>query len=170
MIRAPKDITTKDLTMLVLDVDGTLTDGGMYHGEDGSLFKRFDTRDGVGIMQWQQLSGKVALITGENSQAAKIRADKLHIEDVYLYSKNKAKDLRHLMEKHSLDRDNIIVMGDDINDLSMVGLCRYFACPADAHWRVLDAADIVTSARGGHGAVRELVDHLLGAPIDLEPW
>lgn len=149
------------LKWLVLDVDGTLTDGAMFYGEDGSEYKRFDTRDGMGIRLWKESGGRVALITGENSQAAKRRAEKLRADHVVLGCQDKRTALAQLKEQYGLEDDEVVAMGDDLNDLPMVDGVRLFVAPATARPEVLERADLVTEAAGGHGAVRELVDLLL---------
>ncbi len=146
---------------LVLDVDGTLTDAAMYYGEDGSETKRFDTRDGAGIRRWRQSGGKVAFITGENSKAAERRARKLQVDHLVLGAWDKEQALRDLLQREGLSPSDVIAMGDDVNDLPMVDLVGLFVAPGGARPEVMARADLVTTAHGGHGAVRELVELLL---------
>ena len=147
-----------------------LTDGAMYYGEDGSEFKRFDTRDGLGIRRWKEAGGRVALITGEDSQAAARRAEKLKVDHLVLGCKDKEAALQQLKREQGLSGHAIVAMGDDLNDLPMVPEVGLFVAPSSAQSEVLAQASIVTERSGGHGAVRELIDRLLaaGALVDKE--
>ncbi len=151
------------LRWLILDVDGTLTDGAMYYGEDGSEQKRFDTGDGMGIARWKAAGGKVAFITGENSQAARRRGEKLQIDHIVLGCKDKSRAIRELCRRFETRRCELVAMGDDINDLPMADEVAMFAAPANAQPQVCARADAVTRRSGGHGAVRELIEDLLFA-------
>jgi len=152
-----------DVEWLVLDVDGTLTDGAMYYGEDGAEHKRFDTRDGAGLGRWRAAGGRIAFITGENSRAVVRRAEKLGVDHVVLGCTDKRAALEDLCRRFRTTPDRCVAMGDDLPDLGWAGRARVFAAPADARPEVRAAADLVTQAAGGHGAVRELVDRLLAA-------
>lgn len=148
---------------LLLDVDGTLTDGAMYYGEGGDELKRFDTRDGHGIGQFHAAGGRVALFTGERSQAAARRAAKLAIDHVVIGCRDKAAALDELCTRFGVARERVIAIGDDVNDLPLVGRVGMFVATADARPEVRAAADWITTAGGGHGAVRELADRLVAA-------
>ncbi|MEE9385129.1 MAG: HAD hydrolase family protein [Nannocystaceae bacterium] len=148
---------------LVLDVDGTLTDGAMYYSEAGDVVKRFDTRDGFGLRLWQEAGGQIAWISGEASEAVARRARKLGVHHVALGITDKRAELRRLKRAYGLSRTQVLAMGDDLNDLPMADESSLFVAPADAQPAVLARADVVTASPGGHGAVRELVDLLLRA-------
>ena len=173
IVKVDYPFATKDLRLLALDCDGTMTDGAMYLNDAGHEFKRFSFRDGMGTRIWREkMGGQVIMLTGENSMVALRRAEKLKFDAVYMGQTldGKGSTLLDYMDKHGLDPENVVVMGDDINDLSMRPYCKYFAAPSDAHPDVLKVADLITSAPGGHGAVRELVDYLMSMPIELEAW
>ncbi|MBC8071213.1 MAG: acylneuraminate cytidylyltransferase, partial [Deltaproteobacteria bacterium] len=148
---------------LLLDVDGTLTDGAMYYGEGGDELKRFDTRDGAGIGRFKASGGRVALFTGERSQAAARRAEKLAIDHVVIGCRDKAAAFEELCRRFRVAPERVIAIGDDLNDLPLVGRVGMFVATADARPEVRAAADWSTTARGGHGAVRELTDRLVAA-------
>ncbi len=148
---------------LILDVDGTLTDAAMFYGEAGEELKRFHTHDGAGLARWKAAGGKVAWITGERSEAARRRAEKLRVDHLVLGSRDKAADLQAVIAEHGLDRTRLVAMGDDLPDLAMIPHAGLFVAPAGARDEVLARADLVTESRGGHGAVRELVDLLLAS-------
>lgn len=160
--REPGMLFGVDPRLLVLDVDGTLTDAAMFYGETGEELKRFHTRDGAGIARFRASGGKVALLTGERSNAARLRGEKLRVDDIVLGSRDKAADIQAIQKRLGVSPEHTVAMGDDVLDLPMAPHAAAFVAPADAHPDVLAAADLVTTARGGHGAVRELVDLLLG--------
>lgn len=148
---------------LWLDVDGTLTDGAMYYGETGDELKRFDTRDGAGIAAFRALGGRVAMVTGEMSRAAGRRAEKLGIDHVVLGCRDKATAFEDFCRRFRTSGDRVVAVGDDCNDLPLVGRVAMFVAPADARPEVRAVADWITTAPGGHGAVRELTDRLVAA-------
>lgn len=148
---------------LWLDVDGTLTDGAMYYGEGGDELKRFDTRDGAGIAAFRATGGRVAMVTGEMSRAAARRAEKLAIDHVVLGCRDKGAAFEDFCRRFRTTGDRVVAVGDDCNDLPLVGRVAMFVAPADARPEVRAAADWVTTAPGGHGAVRELTDRLVAA-------
>jgi len=148
---------------LWLDVDGTMTDGAMYYGEGGEEFKRFDTRDGAGIAAFRAAGGRVAIVTGEASRAAGRRAEKLAADHVVLGCRDKAAAFDEFCRRHGATGRGVLAMGDDRNDLPLLGRVGMFVAPADARPEVRAAADWVTTAPGGHGAVREVTDRLVAA-------
>ncbi len=154
-----------DFDWLLLDVDGTLTDGSMYYGEGGDELKRFDTRDGAGIGRFRASGGRVALFTGERSLAAKRRAEKLSIDHVVIGCSDKAAAFEELCARYRVAPERVIAIGDDVNDLPLVGRVGMFVATADARPEVRAAADWVTTEVGGRGAVRELADRLVAARI-----
>jgi YrbI family 3-deoxy-D-manno-octulosonate 8-phosphate phosphatase len=161
-VMIPSNVNIK---MLVLDVDGTMTDGSMYYGEDGSELKRFNTRDGFGIRQWQESGRKVCIISGEDSRATINRCKKLGITEYYLGIEYKGEVLKTVMKEEKLTPEEVVIMGDDLNDIPMIHHAKWLACPSDAHPQVKRAANLITICKGGEGAVRELTDFLLSAQI-----
>lgn len=149
------------IKLLITDVDGVLTDGGMYYDRNGDALKKFNTRDGMGISLFRSSGGVVAIVTGEHSPAVVKRAEKLNIDECHLGVQDKLPVVRRLAEKYSLKAQEIAYIGDDINDLSAMSFCGFVACPVDAHPRVQAVANVVCKARGGAGCVREFVDILL---------
>lgn len=148
---------------LLLDVDGVLTDGGMYYTESGQKMKKFNTRDGMGVSMLLNHGIRVGLVTGESSRIVLRRAEKLRITDVYLGAEDKVKALEAFARKYGLDLSEIAYMGDDVNDLGVLSKVGLAVAVADAHASVKRIAHAVTSRRGGEGAVRELADCLLEA-------
>lgn len=149
--------------MLCVDVDGVLTDAGMYYGPDGEVLKKFNTRDGMGLARVREAGVAVAIISGEDSAIIHARAAKLKIDDVFCDASNKRAAIARLCEKHGLELDEVAFIGDDLNDLSALE-CVGLACAvADAAEPVQAVAHYVTRRRGGDGAVREVCELLIAA-------
>jgi 3-deoxy-D-manno-octulosonate 8-phosphate phosphatase (KDO 8-P phosphatase) len=146
---------------IALDVDGVLTDGGVWWGPDGAEWKRFSFADIMGVSLARKAGLLVALISGEDSPLVDRLAAKFNLADVAKGCKDKAAALRAFAQRNQLALDEICFMGDDVNDLAAMELAGLAAAPADAQPAALGKADVVTQARAGNGAVRELVDLLL---------
>jgi 3-deoxy-D-manno-octulosonate 8-phosphate phosphatase (KDO 8-P phosphatase) len=158
------------LRLVALDVDGVLSDGGMYYGPDGEGLKRFDVKDGLGLRRLREAGLFLALISGENSRIVVRRAEKLRIEEVHLGVEDKAAVFLDLLARHGVEPAHAAYLGDDLNDLGPLGVAGVAGAPADAVPEVLRAAHWVSSRPGGHGAVREFCDAVLAARrIPLKP-
>ena len=157
----------KRLKAIALDVDGVLTDGGVWWGPNGEEWKRFCFADIMGVSLALKAGLIVALISGEDSPLVDRFATKMGIVDVEKGCKDKALALRTFVNRRGLALDDVGFMGDDVNDLGAMELAGVSAAPASAVPTVLRAASFVVSARGGNGAVREFVDAILSArPLD----
>ena len=151
------------MRLLCVDVDGVLTDAGMYYGPDGEVLKKFNTRDGMGLERVRQAGVAVAIISGEDSAIVHARAAKLKIDDVFCGASNKRLAIDALCQKHRLELDEVAFVGDDLNDLPALE-CVGLACAvADAAEAVKAVAHYVAQRRGGDGAVREICDFLIAA-------
>jgi 3-deoxy-D-manno-octulosonate 8-phosphate phosphatase (KDO 8-P phosphatase) len=148
--------------MLAMDVDGVLTDGGMYYSERGDELKKFNTRDGMGIKMLQLAGIVTAFITKEETAIVKRRGHKLAVPDVHQAADAKLPVLIGLIKKYRLTLEEVAYMGDDVNDLETLLAVGFSAAPADAMPSVLDVVDYVCKKRGGEGAVREVADLILG--------
>jgi len=151
----------KDLTWLTLDVDGVLTDGGVFLIGEKEEAKRFDIQDGMGITLARAAGLKVGIITGRQSAVVERRAHELEIDEVLQGYYYKEIALNLLMEKYNLLPAQIAYVGDDILDLPVLSRVGLPIAVRNARPEILDACLYVTSAEGGHGAVREIVDWLL---------
>ena len=149
------------IKMLVMDVDGVLTDAGMYYSENGDELKKFNTRDGKGIELLHKAGIKTAIITGENSKIVTRRANKLKIGGLYQGVKDKAAILRSLAAGYALALREIAFIGDDVNDLEVMEIVGLAVSVADGMPQVKRIAHYVTEKRGGEGAVREIADMIL---------
>lgn len=153
--------TPKDTTLLVLDFDGTLTDGFVYIGPNGEEFVRCSKKDGLGIKWLQDIGVSVVVLSRESENAAiRSRCKKLNIV-CHTGVKDKTIFIKKLLEKMS--RNQISYMGDDINDLEAMKLCGFKATVSDGHPLLKRAADYTTSARGGDHAVREVCELIIKA-------
>ena len=151
------------IALLALDVDGVMTDGGVVYGNSGEEIKVFNIKDGLGIKLLQRAGIEVAIITGRTSALLERRATELGIHHVIQGREDKREALNELLESLGLDAEHAAYMGDDLPDLGAIETAAIGACPADAVEAVRDAADWISTARGGHGAVRELAEMLLHA-------
>lgn len=158
--RRKKEFNNSKIKLFVADVDGTLTDAGMYYSKKGEELKKFNTRDAKGLDIMKQNGVSVALITTENSEIVLARAKKLGISDVYIGIKDKLQCLQELCSKLDIKLKNVAYIGDDINDLSCLSSAGFSACPSDASEEIKKVADYVCKNRGGEGAVREVANLL----------
>jgi 3-deoxy-D-manno-octulosonate 8-phosphate phosphatase (KDO 8-P phosphatase) len=148
---------------IALDMDGVLTDGGVWWGPNGEEWKRFSFADIMGVSLALKAGLMVTLISGEDSPLVDRFAAKMNLADITKGCKDKAGALRAFAERNGFGLNEICFMGDDINDLAAMELAGLAAAPADARPAARSKATIVTEAKGGNGAVRELVDHILSS-------
>ena len=151
------------INLLVLDVDGVLTDGGLWLDPNGLLQKRFDVRDGMGIRLLQQAGVQLAFLSGGKGGATEARAHQLGIQHCLVGVKDKPAALQKLQQQTDATTATTAFVGDDLNDLALRHQVRLLITPADACPAVRQQADAVLSKQGGHGAVRELAEHILKA-------
>jgi len=149
--------------LLVLDVDGVLTDGRLYYGNNGEELKAFNIKDGLGIKLLRDTGVKVAIITGRTSQIVKRRATELGIEDVIQGREDKGKALEELGAALGIGTQNCAYMGDDLPDLGAIKTAGLGLTVADACEEVREAADWCSVYNGGCGAVREACEYILDA-------
>ena len=156
-----KDKAAK-IKVILTDVDGVLTDTGVYYGQDGEALKRFSIRDGMGVERLRKYAGiETIIITGENSGAVKSRAEKLKIKEYYLGINKKEEILESIKIKNGLETENIAYIGDDSNDYEIMKLAGFTATPADGMNFIKDIADYVCETKAGYGAFREFAELIL---------
>ena len=161
-----KIITSKKLSkirMLVLDVDGVLTDGKIIISNNRDESKHFNVKDGLGIKLIQQAGIKVVIITGKSSRIVTIRCSRLGIKDILQNQKNKLVAFQQLKQNYQLNRNDICYIGDDLPDLAVMKQSGFSAAPQDAIKYIKSAADYICNKKSGQGAVREVCDLLLSA-------
>lgn len=154
----------QDIQLLILDVDGVLTDGSLFISPDGvEHLKVFDSLDGHGLKLLISKGIQVAIITGRNSPMVKMRAQALGIEHVFMGVDDKKSTFINLLTQFKLQASDCAAMGDDWPDLAVLTQVRFAAAPANAHQEVQSIAHYVCSKHGGSGAVREICDLILMA-------
>jgi len=151
----------KLIKLVVTDVDGVLTDGGMYYSEKGEVLKKFNTKDGMGVELLLKANIKTALITKENSLITKKRALKIKASAVYTGIKNKEEEIQKICKKFLIKPENIAYIGDDINDINIIKLVGFSASPNNAVPQVKQIVDYVCDKEGGDGVFREVADIIL---------
>lgn len=150
------------IKLLVMDVDGTLTDGKINIGPSGELFKSFNIKDGYAIGELLPLHGIIpAIITGRTSPIVSHRAQELHITELHQGKHDKLGTLEAIMAKYGLSGENVAYIGDDLLDLACMRVCGVVGCPADACRQVKEVSHFVCRSKGGEGAVREFVEHII---------
>ena len=147
--------------LLVLDVDGVLTDGRLYFSATGVESESFDVKDGHGIRLLLYCGVEVAIISGRASRSVEKRVQDLGVRHYYPGFRHKLEALDRLLHVTSIATEHVACMGDDLPDLPLMQRVGVTCAPADAHPEVLDYADWIATAAGGRGAVRELADLLL---------
>ncbi len=149
------------IELLVLDVDGVLTDGRIILDADGREMKCFHVLDGAGMKYWQRVGKQIAIITGRESPAVAHRATELGVKTVRQGAKDKLPAYESILSELKLTDKQTAVMGDDLPDLPMMKRCGFAIAPANAVPEVRQAAAMVTENSGGHGAVRQAIEYIL---------
>ncbi len=149
------------IRLIVLDVDGCLTDGRIVYSEGGEELKAFDVKDGLAIASWIRLGREAAIITGRKSGIVERRAKELGIRHLYQGVRQKRERFLSLLEELGLKSEEVAVIGDDLNDYGMLQEAGISYAPADAVEAIRIAVDEVLPAKGGRGAVRAMVEDLL---------
>lgn len=149
------------IELIVLDVDGTMTDSRITYSQEGDEIKSFNVKDGLAIVSWKKLGKKVAIITGRSSAIVARRAKELGIEYFYQGIHDKRGVLEDLLAKLEMSMENVAVIGDDLNDLQMLKSAKLSFVPRDASVYVERIASVILSKKGGDGAVREMIEYLI---------
>ncbi len=150
------------IKMLIMDVDGTMTDGRLYFTAQGDAMKAFHAHDGYGILYKLPQAGILPVIlTARNSPILEARARDLHITELHQGVRDKLRKLREIAGKQGISLENAAYIGDDVIDLPCMEACGLSACPADAMEEILGKVDYVCKKQGGRGAVREFIDYIL---------
>jgi len=161
--RPPSRKLLRDIRLFATDVDGVLTDAGMYYSESGDEWKKFNTRDGMGIKLLQRAGLVTAIVTQERTRLVARRAQKLAIPELHQGSMDKLSVIREMAERHGLSLRQVAYIGDDVNDIETLKAVGFSASPADGLPQVLQVVDYVCGKNGGEGAVRELAEMILDA-------
>lgn len=159
--KLPNRKKLRAVKLLLLDVDGVMTDGGIYFTERGDELKKFNIKDGYGLAKLQKSGVKAGILTGRTSQLVARRAQELGISEVHQGLDNKLDAYERIRTKLNLSDEEIAYVGDDEPDIPVMKKAGFAACPANAVAAVRREADFVCRNRGGEGAVREVVDIIL---------
>jgi len=147
--------------LVITDIDGVWTDGGMYYDQTGNEWKKFNTSDSAGVLFLRKLHIPLAVLTGENTEIVKRRADKLKIDFLFQGVHNKLECAADLCKKLNIDFNRVAYIGDDLIDLALLNRVGFSAAPANAPDYIKSKVDYVTVKRGGEGAFREFIEHIL---------
>lgn len=158
-ITAPVELP--EIKMFLTDCDGCLTDGGMYYSEQGDELKKFNTRDGMGFTLMRQKGIITGIVTSENVDLNRRRAEKLKLDILEAGCKDKIATMKRICDEYAIDPSNVCYIGDDINDLEVIKMVGFGCCPADAMPIVKEAADFVAERVGGAGVIREIAELIL---------
>ena len=159
------------IKILFLDVDGCLSDGGIYTGANGELFKRFDVKDGFALQQWNSaLGGISAIITGKSSDIVAFRAKELGVKYCFQGVKNKLEKAKEILAFEALSFDEAAVIGDDLNDICLLKAIKNSYAPNNAIKEAKSAVKTVLQAKGGYGAVREMIEDVLELNGQKQAW
>jgi len=161
--RKPPASTLKRIRLFATDVDGVLTDAGMYYSESGEEMKKFNTRDGMGIKLLQRAGIITAIVTQERTKLVARRGEKLMIPEVHQGVMDKLALVREMTARHGLSLNQVAYIGDDVNDVATLKAVGFSATPADGMPQAVAAVDYVCVKKGGEGAVREIIEMILEA-------
>lgn len=151
----------RKIDYLVIDVDGTMTDSGIYYDESGNELKKFCTKDAAGFFAAKIVGIKILVLTGRECMATYKRMTELKVDYLYQGIKDKAGFLKDFMNKNNISKSEIGFIGDDLNDLSSMKLVGFVGCPADACIEIKKISSYISSIEGGKGAVRDIIEHVL---------
>lgn len=157
------DIKAEKIKLLLLDVDGVLTDNRLIYGDDGQEYKAFYTRDGHAMVLIQKSGIEIGIITGRTSELVKKRMQDLKVKHLYQGVPDKLPTFEALMDKLAISLDEVAYMGDDILDLPILRRVGLSACPKDSDPEVISRVDFVSGFEGGRGAVREFCELIMKA-------
>lgn len=151
----------RKIRLIIMDVDGTLTDGSVFIGENGEVCKKFHIKDGLGIRVCIEIGIEFMILTGRKSTMVEYRARELGIRHVYQGILHKETFLKKYMKEHDLKKDEIAYLGDDLNDYRAMKFAGFVACPLDAALEIKGISDYVSEKKAGEGAVREILQYML---------
>ena len=151
----------KKIKLLILDVDGVLTDGYLFYDFQGNQMKRFSVKDGLGIRYLQKAGLNICIVSGGKEDVIKKRSEDLNIKNIYCCVKNKKEKVENLQDAFEVNKENILFVGDDLNDLTVRKSVGILIAPNDASKKLKRYSDAILKNKGGCGAVRELAERIL---------
>ncbi len=151
----------KPIKLFALDVDGVLTDGSLLLMQDGQMVRRMNIKDGYALQLAIKRGYHILVISGGNSEAVKIRLEKLGVQDVFMSVINKKEVLQQYMEQHGLQKQEVLYMGDDMPDIGVMQMAGLPCCPSDAVAEIRDISGYISPIKGGEGCVRDIIEKVL---------
>ncbi|AKP53013.1 KdsC family phosphatase [Cyclobacterium amurskyense] len=160
-----------NIKLVLTDIDGVWTDGGMYYDQTGNEFKKFNTYDSAGVLWCQKMNVPMGIITGEKTEIVKNRASKLNVDFLYQGINDKLEVARKLALELNIGLENIAYIGDDLNDIELLKVAGFSACPSSAPTYIQKLVHVVLKKKGGEGVFREFVEFIFEESIHnfLEP-
>lgn len=146
---------------IVIDVDGTMTDAGIYYDENGNELKKFCTKDAAGFFAAHQVGIKILVLTGRRCAATARRMEELNVDILSQDIRDKVGFLEAFMKAEQLDKEEVAYIGDDLNDFLPMRMTGFVGCPKDSCLEVKEIADYISSVAGGYGVVRDVIEHIL---------
>ena len=151
----------RKIKYFVIDVDGTMTDAGIYYDNNGNELKKFCTKDAAGFFAAHQAGIQIIVLTGRECEAVTRRMQEMKAEYICQNIKDKKAFLTQFMHEHNIKKEELGYIGDDLNDLPAMSLAGFIGCPKDSCEEILEIADYVSDCRGGYGAVRDIICHVM---------
>lgn len=151
----------RKIKLFVIDVDGTMTEAGIYYDEKGNELKKFCTKDAAGFFVARKVGMEIMVLTGRECVATTRRMTELKVDYLHQNVKDKIGFLRQFMSEHNICREELGYIGDDLNDLPPMQLAGFIGCPADSCPEIIAIADYVSPVKGGQGVVRDIIEHIL---------
>jgi 3-deoxy-D-manno-octulosonate 8-phosphate phosphatase (KDO 8-P phosphatase) len=152
------------IKLILTDVDGVLTDTGVYYSEQGELMKRFSIRDGMGVERLRKYADvETGIVTGEATEIVRARAEKLKIQEIHLGANYKDRVYQEILVRRNLKSEEVAFIGDDSNDVTIMKLAGLTACPKDATKFAKEIADVIVDSKGGYGAFRDFAEIIIEA-------
>ena len=163
---SPEDfLKLNHIKLVITDVDGVLTDGGLYYTSDGLVMKKFNVKDGMGMKLLKDSGIKNAIITTDTSELIKIRGERLKVDYLYLGVWDKENKLLEICASENISPENVAFIGDDVNDIGIINIAGFSACPSDAVLEIKNLVDLILPTKGGQGAFREFADLILRSKL-----
>jgi len=159
----PDKLNWQKIKVVLSDVDGVLTDGGLYYTEDGLVMKKFNVKDGMGVRMLQTAGIKSGIISTDVSKLMVIRAERLNMDFCFVGIHDKKNKVEEICKEEGIELENIAFIGDDINDIEIIKSAGIGVCPKNAAADVIDVADYISSRDGGHGVFREIAEMILNS-------
>lgn len=152
---------TNRIKYWVIDIDGTMTDGGIYYDEQGNETKKFCTKDAAGFFAAHQTGMEILVVTGRECTATAKRMKELKVDFLYQQVRDKRRFLERFFVDKGIEREEVAYIGDDLNDLPAMQLAGFVGCPKDSCTEIIERADYVSDICGGYGAVRDVIEYVL---------